>query len=360
MWGPRQSIRVSLEGTGRISAALGQPENRNLSTIRHGNRILPCLSAREEPVATVAGWIETEHGSRPRRGACAVGPFVGSMAAKASTRFCRLRRPAFTCGAPLKRGRQPDQAAGSLTVTETPAEARTQGPGGFARGGDADTAANRLAAARSRGQRTGGGCRGAAAGGGRGGATPWHLPDLDLAEEDRVLSLVKPQDGSPGLRIAAARVLAPQLRTAVEDYQQRVIAAAGRSRACPFDLHALLPVPYAHPRQGPDDPASIAWLRRRWGTIQSFVRNPPRRDTGCGGGAAPPSTTWRRCGTLGSGSSSGPQLGLDVFARRPAAVPREGGYVALMEACLVVLRGRDGCRRRTTPVMISMRETCRT
>jgi hypothetical protein len=58
------------------------------------------------------------------------------------------------------------------------------------------------------------------------------------------------------------------LRTAVEDHQQRVIAAAGRSRVCPFDLHALLPVPYAQLRQGPDDPASIAWLRRHWGTIQ--------------------------------------------------------------------------------------------
>jgi segregation and condensation protein A len=37
-----------------------------------------------------------------------------------------------------------------------------------------------------------------------------------------------------------------------------------------------------------------------------------------------------------------PQLGLDVFVRRPTAVPREGGYIALMEACLVVLRGREG------------------
>ena len=37
-----------------------------------------------------------------------------------------------------------------------------------------------------------------------------------------------------------------------------------------------------------------------------------------------------------------PQLGLDVFVRRPPSVPREGGYVALMEACLVVLRGREG------------------
>jgi segregation and condensation protein A len=38
-----------------------------------------------------------------------------------------------------------------------------------------------------------------------------------------------------------------------------------------------------------------------------------------------------------------PQLGIDVFARPPATAPsREGGYVALMEACLVVLRGRGG------------------
>jgi segregation and condensation protein A len=38
-----------------------------------------------------------------------------------------------------------------------------------------------------------------------------------------------------------------------------------------------------------------------------------------------------------------PRLGIDVFARPAATVPsREGGYVALMEACLVVLRGRGG------------------
>ncbi|MDB5402419.1 MAG: hypothetical protein JWQ55_4437 [Rhodopila sp.] len=39
-----------------------------------------------------------------------------------------------------------------------------------------------------------------------------------------------------------------------------------------------------------------------------------------------------------------PRVGIDVFVR-PAAVapPREGGHVALMEACLVVLRG--GARR---------------
>jgi segregation and condensation protein A len=37
-----------------------------------------------------------------------------------------------------------------------------------------------------------------------------------------------------------------------------------------------------------------------------------------------------------------PQLGHDVFARPHLPLPREGGYVALMEACLVVLQGREG------------------
>jgi len=38
-----------------------------------------------------------------------------------------------------------------------------------------------------------------------------------------------------------------------------------------------------------------------------------------------------------------PQLGIDVFGRPAATAPsREGGYVTLMEACLVVLRGRGG------------------
>ena len=44
-----------------------------------------------------------------------------------------------------------------------------------------------------------------------------------------------------------------------------------------------------------------------------------------------------------------PQLGIEVFARPHPAPPREGGYVALMEACLALLRGREG-RPETAPV----------
>jgi segregation and condensation protein A len=40
--------------------------------------------------------------------------------------------------------------------------------------------------------------------------------------------------------------------------------------------------------------------------------------------------------------SARPALGVDVFARPAADPPRATGYVALMEACLTVLRGRNG------------------
>jgi hypothetical protein len=44
----------------------------------------------------------------------------------------------------------------------------------------------------------------------------------------------------------------------------------GTSRACPFDLHALLPVPGALLRRGPDDPAALAWLWTHWGTTAAL------------------------------------------------------------------------------------------
>ena len=37
-----------------------------------------------------------------------------------------------------------------------------------------------------------------------------------------------------------------------------------------------------------------------------------------------------------------PQIGRDVFTRPPGRNPRVTSYMALMEACLAVLRGRDG------------------
>jgi hypothetical protein len=106
--------------------------------------------------------------------------------------------------------------------------------------------------------------RGAAAGA---GAIPWAYPDLDRWEEDQVHALVQPPDRSVGLSPTAARVLARQLRSAVETHHQRVLAAAGTT-PCPFDLHAIVPVPRDILQRGPDDPASHAWLQTNWGTTR--------------------------------------------------------------------------------------------
>ncbi len=100
------------------------------------------------------------------------------------------------------------------------------------------------------------------------GAIPWEYPDLDLEEEDRVQALVQPPDGSRGLDIDSARVLARELREAIFGHQQKIVAAAAHSRACPFDLHKLLPVPAEILQLGPDHSASLAWLQANWGTTQ--------------------------------------------------------------------------------------------
>ena len=101
------------------------------------------------------------------------------------------------------------------------------------------------------------------------GAIPWVYPDLDHREEDQVHALVQPPDGSAGLSPAAARVLARQLRTAIEVHHQRVLAAVG-SKPCPFDLHTLVPVPSDILQCGPDDPASHSWLQTHWGTTRAL------------------------------------------------------------------------------------------
>jgi hypothetical protein len=100
------------------------------------------------------------------------------------------------------------------------------------------------------------------------GAIPWEYPDLDLEEEDRVQALVQPPDGSRGLDIDSARVLARELREAIFGHQQKIVAAVAQSRSCPFDLHKLLPVPSEILQLGPDHSAALAWLQANWGTMR--------------------------------------------------------------------------------------------
>ena len=100
------------------------------------------------------------------------------------------------------------------------------------------------------------------------GIIPWQI-DLDRLEEDVFHLLVAPPPSQPRtLSVAGARVLAGQLREAVGRRHERAVARVGVSQACPFDLHALVPVPDEMLRLGPDDPVALAWLWEHWGTTQ--------------------------------------------------------------------------------------------
>jgi hypothetical protein len=100
------------------------------------------------------------------------------------------------------------------------------------------------------------------------GIIPWQL-DLDRMEEDVFHLLAAPPSSQPRtLSVAGARVLAGQLREAVGRRHECAVARVGASQACPFDLHALVPVPDEILRLGPDDPVALAWLWEHWGTTQ--------------------------------------------------------------------------------------------
>jgi hypothetical protein len=106
------------------------------------------------------------------------------------------------------------------------------------------------------------------------GIVPWQI-DFDRMEEDLFHLLVAPPAragalGSRGrsLSLAGARILAGQLRAAAARRHTLAVARVGHSAACPFDLHALVPVPDAIMQYGPDEPAALDWLWAHWGTTQ--------------------------------------------------------------------------------------------
>jgi hypothetical protein len=98
------------------------------------------------------------------------------------------------------------------------------------------------------------------------GIIPWQI-DLDRMEEDVFHLLVAPLQPRT-LSVAGARVLSGQLREAVGRRHERAVARVGVSQACPFDLHALVPVPDEMLQLGPEDPGALAWLWEHWGTTQ--------------------------------------------------------------------------------------------
>ena len=118
------------------------------------------------------------------------------------------------------------------------------------------------------------------------GTIPWQL-DLDSAEEDwfHLLATSVHRD----LSLTASRMLAGQLREAVERRHAVAVTRVGHSRACPFDLHTLVPVPSDILRLGPDHPNALAWLWQHWGTTQALrhvAPQPPDRDAAVMGAGA--------------------------------------------------------------------------
>ena len=99
------------------------------------------------------------------------------------------------------------------------------------------------------------------------GTIPWRL-DGDSLEEDWFHLLVDPAHRA--LSLAGARVLAGQLRDAVEHRHAVAVARVGHSQVCRFDLHTLVPVPAAILQLGPDHPDALVWLWQHWGTTQAL------------------------------------------------------------------------------------------
>ena len=68
--------------------------------------------------------------------------------------------------------------------------------------------------------------------------------------------------------------------------QAQAAALVGHSLACPFDLHALLPVPAAILQLGPTDPDALAWLAAHWG-VTDRLRQVAVRDNASTGRRLP-------------------------------------------------------------------------
>ena len=96
------------------------------------------------------------------------------------------------------------------------------------------------------------------------GITPWRLEGSDI--EDTVFNLAVSQPARDRkLTVEGCRILARQFRDRVEARQARAAALVGHSRACPFDLQTLLPVPAPILQLGPTHPTALEWLTAHWG-----------------------------------------------------------------------------------------------
>jgi len=103
------------------------------------------------------------------------------------------------------------------------------------------------------------------------GVVPWRH-DLAAIEEDVFNLAVAQLPAQRRLGVAGCRILARQFCARVAAHQARAAARVGHSQACPFDLHALLPVPDSVLQRGPADPQALAWLAAHWGVTDRLRR----------------------------------------------------------------------------------------
>ena len=113
------------------------------------------------------------------------------------------------------------------------------------------------------------------------GVIPWRL-DTDRIEEDLFHLAAAQPAGRRTLSIAGCHTLARQFRARVEAHHARAVAQVGRAQNCPFDLHALLPVPGDILALGSSHPDALAWLAAHWGITDRLrqVAERPATTTG--------------------------------------------------------------------------------
>jgi hypothetical protein len=121
------------------------------------------------------------------------------------------------------------------------------------------------------------------------GVIPWQL-DYAALEEDIFARAVSQPASRRNLTVEGCRILARQFREKVEAHQARAMALVGRSFNCPFDLHALLPVPDRILHLGPTHPEALAWLAANWG-ITDRLRQVSMRDKATTGRRLPRNQT---------------------------------------------------------------------
>ena len=101
------------------------------------------------------------------------------------------------------------------------------------------------------------------------GVIPWQI-DYAAIEEDIFNLAASQPPHRRTLTIEGCRILARQFRHRVEARQDRAAALIGTSRACPLDLHTLLPIPVPLLERGPKHSSALAWLMANWGTTDGL------------------------------------------------------------------------------------------